>query len=147
ALPFFCRPPSAAAACVNSSELDCPRTEVAKLLDVGERAEFKIARKAIDFDPEGLNPTDTGVWKVELLRVEDAIDLQEDFSQLLHVDRPGSQERADELDDVLVHWRVRRWMCEGFPCIASSRERIAIMPGYGLVPIEAQDAPPVRISV
>jgi len=122
-------------------------TEVAKLLDVGERAEFKIARKAIDFDPEGLNPTDTGVWKVELLKVEDAIDLLEDYSQLLHVDRPGSQDRAEELDDVLVHWRVRRWTCEGFPVIASSRERMAIIPGYGIVPIEAQDAPPVRISV
>lgn len=32
-------------------------------------------------------------------------------------------------------------------CIASSRERIAIMPGYGLVPIEDKRAPPVTISV
>jgi hypothetical protein len=123
-------------------------TEVAKQLDVGERAEFKIARKIVDFDPEGLNPTDSATtWKVELLKVEDAIDLLEDFSQLLHVENAGGAERAEDLDNVAVHWRVRRWTCEGFPCIASSRERIAIMPGYGLVPIEAQDAPPVTISV
>jgi len=32
-------------------------------------------------------------------------------------------------------------------CIASSRERIAITPGYGLVPIEDKRAPPVTISV
>jgi len=46
-----------------------------------------------------------------------------------------------------VHWRVRRWMAEGTFVIASSRERIAIMPGYGLVPIEDTHAPPVAISV
>merc|ERR1719401_1084752 len=123
-------------------------TEAAKQLDVGERAEFTIARKIIDFDPEGLNPTDSAtIWKIELVRVADAIDIQEDFSQLLHVETEGSKERAEDLDNVGVHWRVRRWTCEGSPCIASSRERIAIIPGYGLVPIEAQDAPPVTVSV
>lgn len=38
-------------------------------------------------------------------------------------------------------------MAEGSFCIASSRERIAIIPGHGLVPIEDQNAPPVSISV
>jgi len=38
-------------------------------------------------------------------------------------------------------------MAEGMFVIASSRERIAIMPGYGLVPIEDVNAPPVSISV
>merc|ERR1711964_847618 len=38
-------------------------------------------------------------------------------------------------------------MAEGMFCIASSRERIAIMPGYGLVPIEDMHAPPVKIAM
>merc|ERR1711912_47526 len=74
-------------------------------------------------------------------------DINEDYQQLMHIVESGGVERAEDLDRVYVHWRVRRWMAEGQFCIASSRERIAIMPGYGLVPIEDMNAPPVAISV
>jgi len=84
---------------------------------------------------------------VELVRVQDVDDVCEDFQQLLQLESTGGKERAEDLDAVAVHWRVRRWMAEGAFCIASSRERIAIMPGYGLVPIEDQNAPPVQIAV
>jgi len=117
-------------------------------MEVGEKADFTIKKKAIDFDPEGLNPTDdTSHWIVELLRVFEVTDVCQDFSQVLHVEKSGGKEKAQDLDNVAVHWRVRRWMAEGCDTIASSRERIAIMPGYGLVPIEDQNAPPVHISV
>eukprot|EP00931_Biecheleriopsis_adriatica_P017283 TRINITY_DN12440_c0_g1_i1.p1 TRINITY_DN12440_c0_g1~~TRINITY_DN12440_c0_g1_i1.p1 ORF type:complete len:669 (-),score=187.03 TRINITY_DN12440_c0_g1_i1:36-1985(-) len=123
-------------------------TAVAKDLEIGERAKFTISRKALDFDPEGLNPTDScSNWEVELVRVQDVDDVCEDFQQLLQLESTGGKERAEDLDAVAVHWRVRRWMAEGAFCIASSRERIAIMPGYGLVPIEDQNAPPVQIAV
>merc|ERR1712151_964133 len=59
----------------------------------------------------------------------------------------GGADIAQELDSVAVHWRFRRWMAEGSVCIGSSRERIAIMPGYGLVPIEDQNAAPVSVSI
>jgi len=123
-------------------------TAVCKELEIGEKAKFTIARKALDFDPEGLNPTDSCTnWEVELLRVIDVEDIEQNFQQLLHMETMGGKERAEDLDSVAVHWRVRRWMAEGTFCIASSRERIAIMPGYGLVPIEDQNAPPVSIAV
>lgn len=123
-------------------------TAVAKDLEIGEKAKFTISRKALDFDPEGLSPTDScSNWEIELVRVLDVEDLQEDYQQLLHLETTGSKERAEDLDTVAVHWRVRRWMAEGTFCIGSSRERIAIMPGYGLVPIEDQNAPPVSISI
>lgn len=117
-------------------------------MEIGEKAVFQMSKKAVDFDPEGLNPTDSSAtWTLELLRVVDVVDVQQDFTQLLHIESSGGKERAEALDAVAVHWRVRRWMAEGMFCIASSRERIAIMPGYGLVPIEDQNAPPVNISV
>lgn len=123
-------------------------TAAALQMDVGERARFAVPRKAVDFDPEGLNPTDSSAtWVVELVRIVDVEDLGEDFKSLLHVDTMGGQEKPEALDAVAVHWRVRRWSAEGSFCIASSRERIAIIPGYGLVPIEDQHAPPVTISV
>jgi hypothetical protein len=123
-------------------------TAAVSQMDIGEKARFTISRKAVDFDPEGLNPTDSSsIWDIELLRVIDVDDINEDFQQLLHIVNSGGKERAEDLDSVAVHWRVRRWMAEGQFCIASSRERIAIMPGYGLVPIEDQNAPPVNISV
>jgi len=120
-----------------------------QLMEIGEKAEFTISKKVIDFDVEGLVPTDSSsTWRIELQQLEEAIDVQQDYQQLLHVERAGSEaEKAEALDWVALHWRVRRWMAEGAPCIASSRERIAIMPGYGLVPIEDQNAPPVRVSV
>jgi len=122
--------------------------EVAEALEIGERAEFVINAKVLDFDPEGLAPTDsTSKWVVELVEVTEVKDILEDFSQLLHVEDVGSSARVEDLDRVAVHWRVRRWMAEGAFCIASSRERIAILPGYGLVPIEDQSAPPVPLSV
>jgi hypothetical protein len=117
-------------------------------LDIGEKAEFTISKKAVDFDPVGLNPTDSSkTWTVELVSVEEVTDLDEDFKQLIHIEAKGAPEVAQELDAAAVHWRVRRWMAEGAFCIASSRERIAIMPGYGLVPIEDQNAPPVTVAV
>lgn len=123
-------------------------TEAAKQMDIGEKAAFTMVYKTVDFDPEGLCPTDeTKTWEIELLRVLTVEDVNEDFSQLLHIEEEGDSERAEALDRVAVHWRVRRWMAEGTFCIASSRERIAIMPGYGLVPIEDTNAPPVAISV
>eukprot|EP00930_Biecheleria_cincta_P028367 TRINITY_DN197_c0_g2_i1.p1 TRINITY_DN197_c0_g2~~TRINITY_DN197_c0_g2_i1.p1 ORF type:complete len:677 (+),score=166.22 TRINITY_DN197_c0_g2_i1:79-2031(+) len=123
-------------------------TAMAKELEIGEKAKFTVSRKALDFDPEGLNPTDScSNWEVELIRVVDVEDLHEDYQQLLHLENVGGKERAEDLDNVAVHWRVRRWMAEGTFCIASSRERIAILPGYGLVPIEDQNAPPVSISI
>jgi len=123
-------------------------TEAVKQMEVGEKAAFSMSRKALDFDPEGLTPTESSSsYVVELLRIVEVEDVHQDFSQLLHVESVGSKERAEDLDTVMVHWRVRRWMAEGTFCIASSRERIAIMPGYGLVPIEDQHAPPVGISV
>jgi hypothetical protein len=117
-------------------------------MEVGEKAVFAMTNKVVDFDPEGLTPTDsTATWHIELVNVFTVEDVKEDFSQLLHIDKTGGSTRAEELDRVAVHWRVRRWMAEGMFCIASSRERIAIMPGYGLVPIEDIHAPPVAISV
>lgn len=117
-------------------------------LEVGERASFAVSHKVVDFDPEGLAPTDScSTWIIELVRVVTVDDVAEDFSQLLHIEEEGSADRAEVLDNVAVHWRVRRWMAEGMFCIASSRERIAILPGYGLVPIEDMNAPPVKISI
>lgn len=117
-------------------------------MEVGERAKFKISRKAVDYDPEGLNPTDsTSTWIIELVRMAEVEDVNEDFSAFLHIEESGTEVRAKELDKVSVHWRVRRWMAEGTFCIGSSRERIAIMPGYGLVNIEDINAPPVGVSV
>eukprot|EP00933_Yihiella_yeosuensis_P045101 TRINITY_DN40419_c0_g1_i1.p1 TRINITY_DN40419_c0_g1~~TRINITY_DN40419_c0_g1_i1.p1 ORF type:complete len:650 (-),score=189.35 TRINITY_DN40419_c0_g1_i1:159-2108(-) len=123
-------------------------TKVVSEMEVGEKARFKLNKKAVDYDPEGLNPTEySATWDVELLRVIEVEDVAQDYQQLLHLDKTGGKERPEDLDSVAVHWRVRRWMAEGQFCIASSRERIAIMPGYGLVPIEDQNAPPVNISV
>jgi len=123
-------------------------TAVVQLLEIGEKARFTLSRKVLDFNPEGLAPDDyCSTWEVELLRVLEVEDVMEDFQQLLEIESSGGKERAEDLDNVSVHWRVRRWMPEGSFCIASSRERIAIMPGYGLVPIEDQNAPPVPISV
>jgi len=123
-------------------------TAAALQMEVGEKAIFVMSKKAVDFDPEGLNPTDISAnYIIELLRIVEVIDVNEDFSQLLHIESTGSKERPVDLDAVAVHWRVRRWMAEGTFCIASSRERIAIMPGYGLVPIEDQNAPPVTVSM
>jgi len=123
-------------------------TEAVKQMEVGEKAVFAISKKAIDFDPEGLNPTDiSATYIIELLRVVDVLDIMGDFTQLLHLESKGKKDRAEDLDTVMVHWRVRRWMAEGAFCIASSRERIAIMPGYGLVPVEDRNAPPVAVSV
>mmetsp|Transcript_58991 Transcript_58991/g.127640 ORF Transcript_58991/g.127640 Transcript_58991/m.127640 type:complete len:650 (+) Transcript_58991:62-2011(+) len=123
-------------------------TAAVKQMEIGEKAMFAISKKAIDFDPEGLAPTDScSNWTVELLRLVEVEDVKQDFTQLLHIDVEGGSERAEALDNVAVHWRVRRWTAEGMFCIASSRERIAIMPGYGLVPIEDMHAPPVPISV
>jgi len=123
-------------------------TEAAKQMEVGEKAIFVMSKKGVDFDPEGLNPTDlSDNYIIELVRVVDVADINEDFSQLLLIESSGDKARPEDLDAVAVHWRVRRWMAEGTFCIASSRERIAIMPGYGLVPIEDQHAPPVTINV
>jgi len=123
-------------------------TAAAMQMEIGEKAEFAMSRKAVDFDPEGLNPTDASTtWIVELLRIVEVFDVHQDFTQLLYVEEAGNSERAQDLDRVAVHWRVRRWMAEGCFVTASSRERIAILPGYGLVPIEDQNAPPVHISV
>jgi len=123
-------------------------TEVVKQLEIGENAQFTMMHKVVDFDPEGLCPTDaSNTWNVELVRVFDVKDINEDFQQLLQISETGDSQRAEDLDRVSVHWRVRRWMAEGMFVIASSRERIAIMPGYGLVPIEDTNAPPVTISV
>jgi len=123
-------------------------TAVAELLEIGEKAVFDINPKPIDYDPEGLAPTDnTNTWTCELVRVLDVKDVCGDFSQMLHIEESGAAARVEDLDRVAVHWRVRRWMAEGAFCIASSRERIAILPGYGLVPIEDQSAPPVPVSV
>eukprot|EP00435_Cladocopium_sp_Y103_P057588 s1303_g19.t2 len=123
-------------------------TAVVQLLEIGEKARFTLSRKVLDFNPESLAPDDyCSTWEVELLRVLEVEDVMEDFQQLLEIESSGGKERAEDLDNVAVHWRVRRWMPEGTFCIASSRERIAIMPGYGLVPIEDQNAPPVSISV
>lgn len=117
-------------------------------MEVGEKAQFKLNKKAVDFDTEGLLPTDSSVeWIIELNRMAEVVDLNQDYSALLQMESTGSDSRAEDLDNVAVHWRVRRWTAEGMFCIASSRERIAIMPGYGLVPIEDQNAPPVTISV
>jgi hypothetical protein len=123
-------------------------TAAATQMEVGEKAVFTMTNKVVDFDPEGLTPTDsTSAWHVELVEVFTVEDVNQDYSQLLHIAEQGDASRAEDLDRVAVHWRVRRWMAEGMFCIASSRERIAIMPGYGLVPIEDQNAPPVGISI
>lgn len=123
-------------------------TSIAEQLEIGEKACFEVNPKALDFDPEGLVPTDSvSTWVVELISVVDVRDLNQDFAQLLHVESIGAAARAEDLDRVAVHWRIRRWAAEGTFCIASSRERIAILPGYGLVPIEDQSAPPVPVSV
>eukprot|EP00927_Polykrikos_kofoidii_P013997 TRINITY_DN160_c0_g4_i2.p1 TRINITY_DN160_c0_g4~~TRINITY_DN160_c0_g4_i2.p1 ORF type:complete len:653 (-),score=185.29 TRINITY_DN160_c0_g4_i2:170-2128(-) len=117
-------------------------------MEVGEKALFAMNRKAVDFDPEGLNPTESSpTWTIELVRLVEVLDVKQDFSCMVHVENAGAKARPEDLDTVAVHWRIRRWMAEGCFCIASSRERIAIMPGYGLVPIEDINAPPVRVSV
>eukprot|EP00929_Paragymnodinium_shiwhaense_P108638 TRINITY_DN74959_c0_g1_i1.p1 TRINITY_DN74959_c0_g1~~TRINITY_DN74959_c0_g1_i1.p1 ORF type:complete len:658 (+),score=240.12 TRINITY_DN74959_c0_g1_i1:121-2094(+) len=123
-------------------------TEAVKQMEIGEKANFTMSRKAVDYDPEGILPNDScTTWTVELVRVLDVEDVNQDYSCLVHVDNIGSKDKAEELDRAMVHWRIRRWMAEGMFCIASSRERIAIMPGYGLVPIEDMNAPPVGVSV
>jgi len=123
-------------------------TAAATQMEVGEKAVFAMTGKVVDFDPEGLTPTDSSsTWHVELVDVFTVEDVNKDYSQLLHIAEQGDSNRAEDLDRVAVHWRVRRWTAEGMFCIASSRERIAIMPGYGLVPIEDMHAPPVGISV
>jgi len=117
-------------------------------MEIGEKATFAMSRKTVDFDPEGLNPVDSSAtWTIELVRMIEVIDVNEDFAVLLHVDTVGTKDRAEDLDKVQVHWRVRKWEAEGNYCIGSSRERIAIMPGYGLVPIEDMNAPPVAVAV
>mmetsp|Transcript_56313 Transcript_56313/g.134371 ORF Transcript_56313/g.134371 Transcript_56313/m.134371 type:complete len:646 (+) Transcript_56313:39-1976(+) len=123
-------------------------TAAVQQLEIGEKARFALSRKALDFNPENLAPDDScSSWEIELIRVQEVEDVAEDFQQLLEIETSGGKERAEDLDNVAVHWRVRRWMPEGTFCIASSRERLAIMPGYGLVPIEDQNAPPVQIAV
>ncbi|CAE7200711.1 unnamed protein product [Symbiodinium sp. CCMP2456] len=123
-------------------------TAVVQQLEIGERASFTLSRKVLDFNPESLAPDDfCSTWEVELIRVVEVEDVAEDFQQLLEIESTGGKDRAEDLDAAAVHWRVRRWMPEGTFCIASSRERIAIMPGYGLVPIEDQNAPPVQVAV
>eukprot|EP00927_Polykrikos_kofoidii_P013994 TRINITY_DN160_c0_g2_i2.p1 TRINITY_DN160_c0_g2~~TRINITY_DN160_c0_g2_i2.p1 ORF type:complete len:653 (-),score=187.90 TRINITY_DN160_c0_g2_i2:181-2139(-) len=123
-------------------------TAAACQMEIGEKALFAMSRKAVDFDPEGLNPTESSAtWRIELVKIVEVLDIKQDFSCLLHVENAGGKARPEDLDTVAVHWRIRRWMAEGCFCIASSRERIAIMPGYGLVPIEDIHAPPVRVSV
>jgi hypothetical protein len=123
-------------------------TAVAMQMQVGEKASFTITHKVLDYDPEGLTPTDsTALWHVELVNMLTVEDVNEDYSVLVHISTKGGSDRAEDLDRVAVHWRVRRWMAEGMYCMASSRERIAIMPGYGLVPIEDMNADPVGISV
>ncbi|CAE7567512.1 unnamed protein product [Symbiodinium natans] len=123
-------------------------TAVVQQLEIGERASFTLSRKVLDFNPESLAPDDyCSTWEVELIRVAEVEDVAEDFQQLLEIENSGSKDRAEDLDAAAVHWRVRRWMPEGTFCIASSRERIAILPGYGLVPIEDQNAPPVSVAV
>jgi len=116
-------------------------------MDIGEKAIFQMSYKVIDYNPDCLCPdAETKAWSVELVKVEEVLDIEQDFQQLLHVVRKGA-ESPSELDQVAVHWRVWRWMPEGRPCIGSSRERIALLPGYGLVPVEDPHAPPVTISV
>jgi len=123
-------------------------TAVVQQLEIGERASFTLSRKVLDFNPESLAPDDfCSTWEVELIRVAEVEDVAEDFQQLLEIESSGGKDRAEDLDAAAVHWRVRRWMPEGTFCIASSRERIAILPGYGLVPIEDQNAPPVQVAV
>merc|ERR1711865_816872 len=62
-------------------------TEAAKQMDIGEKAAFTMTFKTVDFDPEGLCPTDeTKTWEIELLRVLTVEDVNEDFSQLLHIE-------------------------------------------------------------
>jgi hypothetical protein len=117
-------------------------------MDIGEKALFSMTYKVVDYNPDYLCPdADTTTWIVELVKVAEVLDINEDFQQLLHVVSPGDKEKPDELDQVAVHWRVWRWTSEGRPCIGSSRERIALLPGYGLVPVEDPHAPPVTISV
>jgi len=123
-------------------------TAVVQQLEIGERASFTLSRKVLDFNPESLAPDDfCSTWEVELICVAEVEDVAEDFQQLLEIESSGGKDRAEDLDAAAVHWRVRRWMPEGTFCIASSRERIAILPGYGLVPIEDQNAPPVQVAV
>eukprot|EP00439_Symbiodinium_sp_Y106_P084043 s679_g24.t2 len=126
-------------------------TAVVQQLEIGERASFTLSRKVLDFNPESLAPDDfCSTWEVELIRVAEVEDVAEDFQQLLEIESracAGSFVLGEDLDAAAVHWRVRRWMPEGTFCIASSRERIAILPGYGLVPIEDQNAPPVQVAV
>mmetsp|Transcript_53889 Transcript_53889/g.149657 ORF Transcript_53889/g.149657 Transcript_53889/m.149657 type:complete len:648 (-) Transcript_53889:273-2216(-) len=134
--------------CLGDPQTSPVWTAAAVQMKLGEKAQFTLPKKAIDFDPEGLNPTDScATWNIELLTIVDVVDVQQDFSQLLHIENAGGKERAEDLDSISVHWRMRRWMAEGCPCIASSRERIAILPGYGLVPIEDTNAPPVAVSM
>eukprot|EP00927_Polykrikos_kofoidii_P076591 TRINITY_DN73656_c0_g1_i1.p1 TRINITY_DN73656_c0_g1~~TRINITY_DN73656_c0_g1_i1.p1 ORF type:complete len:652 (+),score=151.49 TRINITY_DN73656_c0_g1_i1:84-2039(+) len=122
-------------------------TAAACQMDIGEKSSFVINRKALDFDPEGLSPTDSSsTWIIELLEIVEVIDVKQDFSCLVHISDAGSVERPKELDRVEVHWRVRRWTAGGCFLIDSSRERTALLPMYGFVPIEDANAPPVMIS-
>jgi hypothetical protein len=121
---------------------------VVESLFIGEKAKFKIPAALADYDPEGLSPVSGGSsWSVELLNIVEVIDLDQDWKKLLHVAKPGKGDKPAELDRVQVHWRARRWGAEGTPCIGSSRERMAILPGYGIVPIEDENAPPVPMAV
>eukprot|EP00405_Crypthecodinium_cohnii_P018435 CAMPEP_0206477662 /NCGR_PEP_ID=MMETSP0324_2-20121206/35544_1 /ASSEMBLY_ACC=CAM_ASM_000836 /TAXON_ID=2866 /ORGANISM="Crypthecodinium cohnii, Strain Seligo" /LENGTH=646 /DNA_ID=CAMNT_0053953725 /DNA_START=69 /DNA_END=2009 /DNA_ORIENTATION=+ len=117
-------------------------------MKIGEKAQFQVPKKAVEYDLEGFLPSDfCATWNIELLSIAEALDVHQDYSQLMVITNPGGKDRAEDLDGAAVHWRIRRWTAEGMFCIASSRERIAIMPGYGLVPIEDQNAPPVTVSV
>ncbi|CAE7890753.1 unnamed protein product [Symbiodinium microadriaticum] len=134
--------------CLGDPQCSPVWTAVVQQLEIGERASFTLSRKVLDFNPESLAPDDfCSTWEVELIRVVEVEDVAEDFQQLLEIESTGGKDRAEDLDAAAVHWRVRRWMPEGTFCIASSRERIAILPGYGLVPIEDQNAPPVQVAV
>lgn len=148
-------------------------TEIAKQLDLNEMADFEIKAESserlktlLSFDAEGLVPADflaCSTWRCELVFVGEADDLSEEpFQMLLYnpsvqgrenaAERggngSGSSSVAEELDTAFVHYRFRRWAAEDcVSCMSSSRERIAIIPGYGLVPIEAADAPPVKVEL
>jgi len=116
-------------------------TEVAKQLSVGEKAIFDIKEKVLDFDPEGLGTSGPGPFTVELVKLADVEDVG---NGLLLVAKPGKGTAPEMLDTCMVHWRMRRW--SGI-CIASSRERMAILPGHGIVQIEDPNAPAVGLSL
>ncbi|CAE7833054.1 unnamed protein product, partial [Symbiodinium necroappetens] len=114
--------------CLGDPQCSPVWTAVVQQLEIGERASFTLSRKVLDFNPESLAPDDfCSTWEVELIRVVEVEDVAEDFQQLLEIESTGGKDRAEDLDAAAVHWRVRRWMPEGTFCIASSRERIAIL--------------------